>query len=579
MKPHDADGARSRLLDAERLERLLAAGTALVSTAELDALLAQLLEAAQELTGARYAALGVLDAERRQIERFLTRGVDPATHRAVGDPPRGRGILGVLIEDPRPLRLTDVTQDPRAYGFPSGHPEMRRFLGVPIVVRGRAWGNLYLTDKPRADFDAADEQVAVTLAAWAAIAVEHADLLRRLRERGSELERIVRSYEATATITRAVGAETRLDRVLDLIVKRGKALVDARAMLILLEDDAQLKVAAGAGEIDPAAIGRQIPVQGTTAAAVLQAVRPEHSDDVATRLRVASERLGVPVTANRLGVEDPHAALIVPLEFRSRKLGVLIAFDRVGAEGFAFDSEEQVLLLAFAAAGATAVATAQSAERRRLRERMAATERERQRWAHELHDQTLQSLAGFRVLIDAALERADPAAHERTLRTLATQVDTEIAQLRALITELRPATLDEQGLRPAIEHLAQQVADAHGIAVEADVALEQPTGDGPGAPPLAPDAETAVYRVVQEALTNVVKHAGARRVQIDVQRRDGGVDVTVADDGVGFDLDTPREGYGIAGMYERAELANGTLAITSRPGAGTTVRVWINPDG
>jgi signal transduction histidine kinase len=576
---HVSDGTNR--LGEERLGRLLAVGASLISTLDVDTLLPQLLEAAQELTGARYAALGVLDAERREIARFLTRGVDAATHRAVGDPPRGRGILGVLISDPRPLRLTEIEGDRRSYGFPSGHPQMHRFLGVPIVIGGVVWGTLYLTDKADGDFDDADERVATTLAAWAAIAVEHADLLERLRERGDRLERTVRNFEATTTITRAVGSETRLDRVLELIVKRGRALVGARALLILLRDDAALQIAAGAGEVDPDAIGRRIPVQGTTAAAVLRAVQPERVEDVAARLQVTSERLGVPVTANRLGVHDPQAALIVPLEFRSRKLGVLVAFDHAEGDAVAFDHDEQALLLAFAAAAATAVATAQSAERQRLRERMAAAEHERQHWAHELHDQTLQSLAGFRVLIDAALERGDPAEQERTLHTLATRVDAEIVQLRTLITELRPATLDEQGLRPAIEHLARQVAESEGIAVETDIALEMSEGHGTGAARsrLTPDTETAIYRVIQEALTNVVKHAGASRVTIGVRPRDGGVDLTVSDDGAGFDPNAPRDGYGIPGMYERAELANGTLAITSQPGGGTTVHVWLHADG
>ncbi|HKG04182.1 MAG TPA: GAF domain-containing sensor histidine kinase [Conexibacter sp.] len=563
----------SDVLDQARLERLMAVGATLVSEFELDTLLSHLLEVAQELTGARYAALGVLDEERREIERFLTRGMDPATHGAIGDPPRGRGILGVVVRDPKPLRVHDVGEDPRSYGFPSEHPRMHSFLGVPILIRGLAWGNLYLTDKRDGDFDAADEQAATTLAAWVAIAIEHADLYRRLRERGNRLERTVRNFEATATITRAVGGETRLERVLELIVKRGRALVGARALLILLQEGDGLQIAAGAGDVDPDAIGRSIPVQGTTAAAVLQAIRPERSDDVAARLRITSERLGVPVTAKHFGVRDPHTALTVPLEFRSRKLGVLIAFDSADGEALTFDGDQQVLLLAFSAAAATAVATAQSAERQRGRARLAAAERERQRWAHELHDQTLQSLASFRVLIDTALEVGDAGRNEQTLRTLAGRIDGEIEQLRALITELRPAALDEQGLRPAIEHLAQQVESSHGIAVETEVLLDAPGGSSK---PLAPDTETAIYRVVQEALTNALKHAGASHVRIGVRPRDGGVDVTIADNGAGFDPDAPRQGFGISGMYERAELGNGTLAITSRPGAGTTVQLWLH---
>ena len=557
----------------DHLQRLLDVGRSLVSELDVDAVLARLLGVARELTGARYAALGVLDEQRREIARFLTHGIDAATHRAIGDPPRGRGILRLLIEDPRPLRLHDLREHPRSYGFPAEHPRMRGFLGVPILIRGVAWGNLYLTDKQGGDFDADDAQTAVTLAAWVAIAIENARLYEQLRARHDRLERTVRNFEATTTVTRAVGAETDLRSVLELIVKRGRALVDARALLILLREEDDLTIAAAAGEVDGAVVGRSIPVQGTTAATILREVTAERSQDVAARLRVASDRLGVPMTADRLGVRDPRAALLVPLEFRGRRLGVLVAFDRI-AEQPTFDADQQALLLAFAASAATAVATAQSVERKRLRDSLAVAERERTRWAHELHDETLQGLAGLHVLIDGALAGGDPAAYERTLRTLGERIDAEIEKLRALIAELRPAALDTDGLQPAIERLAQDVSRAGGVAVDADVQLDAEASGSR----LSPETETAVYRLVQEALTNVVKHAHARRVSIEISSGAAGVTVTVRDDGAGFDPDAPRDGYGIAGMAERAELAGGTLSVTSRPGDGTTVQAWLHAD-
>jgi signal transduction histidine kinase len=555
-----------------RLHRLIGAGRALLSEFDVDPVLARLLGVARELTGARYAALGVLDDGGREIERFLTHGIGPATHTAIGDPPRGRGVLGLLIEDPHPLRLKDLREHPRSYGFPAGHPPMRGFLGVPILIGDVAWGNLYLTDKAGGDFDADDEETATILASWAAIAIEHARLHQRLRQRHDALERTVRNFQATTNVTRAVGADTDLGRVLELIVKRGRAVAGARALLIVLREDEDLSIAAAAGDVDSSVVGERIPVKDTTADTILREIKTERSRDVARRLRVTSDRLGVPMTSDRLGVHDPHAALVVPLEFRGRRLGVLLAFDRIGET--AFDAEQQTLLLAFAASAATAVATAQSVERERLRDTMASAERERTRWAHELHDETLQGLASLRMLVDRALADADPAAQARALRVLGERIDGEVAKLRALIAELRPAALDAHGLRPAIERLAAEVSSAGPLNVEAAVRL-QPDADERR---LAPETETAVYRVVQEALANVVKHADASRVSIEVAPCEGGIDVTVRDDGAGFDTEAPRDGYGIAGMAERAELADGTLVITSRPGAGTTVHAWLRAD-
>ena len=340
---------------------------------------------------------------------------------------------------------------------------MHSFLGVPVLIRGNAWGNLYLTDKQGGDFDAADEQTAVILADWAAVAIENASLYLRLQQRRDELEQVVQGLEATTAIARAVGAETQLDRVLELIVKRGRALVDARAMVILLRDGDEMEVAACAGEAEPDVVGRRIPVEGSTSGGLLRGTRPERIRDVANRLRISSDRLGVP---------DAHTALLVPLEFRGRALGVLVAFDRIGAE-MEFGAEQETLLQSFAASAATAVATAQTVEHERLRESMAAAEQERRRWARELHDETLQGLAGFQVLLSSALRRSDAASLERAVRTAVEQIGTEIEKLRMLITELRPAALDELGLQPAIESLASRVAAVEGLEVETEVSARR----------------------------------------------------------------------------------------------------------
>jgi len=549
------DAITSEELDEQRLSRLIEVGRSLVSQRDLETLLAQVLDVARELTGARYAALGVLDESRQSLARFVTRGIDPQTHRAIGELPHGRGILGLLIQEPRPLRLHDLRTHPRSYGFPANHPPMHSFLGVPILIRGNAWGNLYLTDKDSGDFGPTDEQTAIILADWAAVAIENADLYQRLQLRRDELEQVVQGLEATTAIARAIGAETQLDRVLELIVKRGRALVDARAMVILLRDGDEMEVAACAGEAEPGVVGRRIPVEGSTSGEILRGTRPERIRDVASRLRISPERLGVP---------DAHTALLVPLEFRARALGMLVAFDRIGAEQ-EFGAEQEALLQSFAASAATAVATAQTVEHERLRDTMAAAELERRRWARELHDETLQGLAGFQVLLSSALRRSDAESLEQAVRTAVEQIGTEIEKLRMLITELRPAALDELGLQPAIESLASRVAAVEGLEVETEVSL------GSDDERVAPELETAVYRLVQEALTNVIKHAHANSVSIEIVASDRHVDVAVRDDGVGFDPTLPREGFGITGMRERVGLADGTLTIASAPGNGTTV--------
>src|ERR1700677_2145442 len=177
--------------DSEELwiRRLLDVGRAVMSELDLGVVLDRVLQAGREITGARYAALGILNEERTELEQFLTAGVDDETHRAIGDLPRGRGVLGALIDDPRPLRLADRSQHSSSYGFPAGHPVMHSFLGVPIVIRGQTWGNLYLTEKRGAEFSAQDEEAAVILAGWAAIAIDHAQLHETSERRREDLEK------------------------------------------------------------------------------------------------------------------------------------------------------------------------------------------------------------------------------------------------------------------------------------------------------------------------------------------------------------------------------------------------------
>src|SRR6476469_8358199 len=284
-------------VDDDRFRRLIDIGSNLLSELDLEEVLKSVAEAARELTGARYAALGVLDRERRELERFINVGIDEETRRQIGNLPRGRGILGELIREPVPLRLRDINEHPHAYGYPPGHPPMHSFLGVPIAVRGEIYGNLYMTEKQGADeFDEPDEEAALTLATWAGIAIENARLYTSLSER-----------EAQVDIARTVGGETDVERVLDLIVKRARALVDARALLVLLRREDHLFVAASAGHIAADVRDIKVPIDDSVFGAAME-------EQVSQRL----ERGSPPSKAHLRERLEAEAALVVPLLFRGR---------------------------------------------------------------------------------------------------------------------------------------------------------------------------------------------------------------------------------------------------------------------
>jgi len=506
-------------LPGETLQRLLEAGRSIVAELDVQAVLERVLRTAAEVTDARYAALGVLGEDRRELERFLTYGISEQERRALGPLPRGHGLLGALISDPRPLRRD--TLDTR--NLPAGHPEMRTFLGVPILVRGEAWGNLYLCEKADGGrFTDADEDAVVVLAEWASIAIDNARLYERSEERREQLQRAVHRLEATTAIARAVGGETELDRILELIVERGRTLLDARGLLILLRGPRGLAVAAGAGDVPAGVRGRTVG----------------RDDRVEDALGLASA-----------------GGVLVPLAFRGRSLGMLVAFETPGA------GDDESLLQAFAASAATAVATARTVEEERLHEALRAAESERHRWARELHDETLQGLGALRMLLTAAVRSDDPETLRAGVRDCIGRLEGEIDGLRGLIRDLRPAALDELGLAAAIEGLASRVAERERLDVTARVDVPHRHD---------PALETAVYRVVQEAVTNAVRHSGAGHVEIQVRDRGELIELHVSDDGRGFDPDAPENGYGLSVMRERVALLRGELEITSSP-EGTTI--------
>jgi signal transduction histidine kinase len=537
----------------DRLRILVDAGIALSSELSLDALLQRLVDTAAELTGARYAALGVIDKTGQALERFLTSGLDDDARAAIGELPHGRGILGVLIRDAKPLRLEDLSRDPRSVGFPPEHPPMTTFLGVPIVLRGVAYGNLYLTEKRAGgEFTPEDEELTQLLAAQAAVAIENA----RLYESST---RWLRQLESLNEIGNALTSELELEPLLAIIARNLRELVDARLVLIALPDPGGwLRVAASDGEIALDESTMRLDPQSSKAGRVLERGRSERVDSVVDDPEVDQQ------FTRQLGVSS---GLYVPLVVQGRSIGVVVAHDKRGGDPN-FGADDVRLAEMFASRASTAVDLAERVSRDAVQRVVEAQEQERARLARELHDETGQALTSILLGLKSLEEAADTDEGRASVTALRELVVTTLRDVRGLAVELRPAALDDFGLVPALERLADTFREKTGL----NVALEAQLGDGR----LDPTLETTLYRIVQEALTNVLKHAEAQHVSISLVRKDGSISAVVEDDGRGFTPEAPpREALGLVGMRERVGLVGGRISIESAPGAGTTLAVEV----
>jgi signal transduction histidine kinase len=547
------EGGLAESAVGDRLRRLVEAGIAVTSELSLDAALQRIVEAAAQITDARYAALGVIDGSGEGLEQFVTAGLGPEERAAIGDLPRGRGILGVLIHDARPLRLDDLAADSRSVGFPPNHPPMKSFLGVPIMLRGIAYGNLYLTDKKDGGaFTAEDEDLAMLLAAQAAVAVENARLY-------ASATRWSRQLESLNEIGSALIAELDLDRLLDLVASSLRGLLTARCVLIKLPtDDDGMRIEAAAGEGSDELRGWVLPRTTSKAGRVLDRGRTERVDAILDDPEME------PVFARRFGF---RTGLYVPLLVRGRAIGVLAAHDKSTGTG-TFTDDDVRLAEQFVTRAAIAVDLSERVARDALRRVVRGQELERRRLARELHDETGQALTSILLGLKAVEEAKDDQALSEAAQDLRELVVATLQDVRRLAVELRPKALDDFGLVPAVERLVETFGDQTGIRVQVEARL--------GDERLPGEIETTVYRLIQESLTNVLKHAHASTVSVFLVRRDGKVTAVVEDDGRGFDQAGVREdGLGLTGMRERAALVGGRLTVETSTGGGTTIVVEV----
>ncbi|HMB18682.1 MAG TPA: GAF domain-containing sensor histidine kinase [Gaiellaceae bacterium] len=539
--------------DQERLRAVLDAAIAVSSELSLDAVLQRIVESAASLTGARYAALGVIDPSRQELERFVVTGIDEAAKEAIGDLPRGRGILGVLIRDATPLRLDDLGTDPRSVGFPPNHPPMRTFLGVPVLLRGVAYGNLYLTEKAGGSaFTEEDQEIVQLLAGQAAVAIENA----RLYESAT---RWLEQLQSLTDVGNALSTEIELPKLLELVVSRLRELIDARIVFIARpQPDGVVLIETIAGDGAEQLAGIRLDPMKSKTARVLERRRSERVDSLLDDPEVDQ------ATARKMGA---RTGMWVPLVVRDRPIGVLVAQDKEDTDA-RFTDEDLRIAEAFGERAAVAIDLSERVAKDALRRVVAGQELERQRLARELHDETGQALTSILLGLKAIEEAGNGQDVRRSVLELRELVVGTLQDVRRLAVELRPKALDDFGLIAALQRLAETFAEQTGIRMHVEAAL----GDSR----LPAETETALYRIVQEALTNVIKHAQAGTVSVVLTRKGDRVVAVIEDDGRGFDPEDMRdERLGLLGMRERIALVDGQLSVESRPGEGTTIAVEV----
>ncbi len=534
--------ARDVLKIQGRLRSLLKANQAIIEHLDLPVVLERIVAAAVELVDAKYGALGVI-AEDGTLEQFINVGMTPEEVAVIGHLPEGHGLLGAVIENPHPIRLENLSDDPRSVGFPAGHPPMGAFLGVPVRVRDEVYGNLYLSNNDSTPFSDEDEQLVVALAATAGVAIENARLFAETQRRQAWS---AASAEFTANLLAPENGSA-----IGSLVERIRELSDADVVWIMLQGEtpSELVIDTARGLDADAMHGSSVGVVDSLALAVLDGGQPRRVDD------------GAEV---RLSLSDGRAlgpAMAVPIMTAGLAQGVLLVARMPGARRFTPTDLEMAADFADQASVAMELEAA-----RADRQRMVVLE-DRGRIARDLHDHVIQQLFGTGLELQSIAGSLPMGpASDRILQSVA-NLDASISQIRTIIFALS-AQRDESGL--TVRHSILDLANELSSALDST-----PTVSFSGPVDLIVTGELAddVLAVAREALVNIVKHAGATHASVELHVRNGSVFLEVRDDGHGL-ADTHRRS-GIANLEERAVLRGGTFALES-DSAGTRL-LWQVP--
>jgi two-component system, NarL family, sensor histidine kinase DevS len=538
------DQAQDVVAARDRLRGLLRANRLIIGDLALPVVLRRIAEAARDLVQARYTALGVLGPDGG-LEQFIHVGVDEDTVARIGHLPEGKGLLGALIDDPHPIRLANLADDPRSAGFPEGHPPMRSFLGVPIRIRDEVYGNLYLTERAGGPFTAEDEELVAALAATAASAIDNARLY-------AEAGRRQRWLEASTEITRQL-LSSEGEPPLSVIARRLHEMADADIVAVVLPtaDQRRLMVEVATGEHAAQLTALTYPVEDTIAGVAINTGRPVLIGDV-------TQQETYTVHLAELTPVGPMMAL--PLLATKRSRGAVLVARVPGRRRF----NEADLDIATTFAQHAAVAL-ELADARADQQRMMLLE-DRDRIARDLHDHVIQRLfaAGLTVQSMAAGVGTDSGASR--LNRVVDDLDETIRQIRTTIFELRgPLAPRSSTVRSQIVGVAGEVAPALGFspALRFTGAVDTIVAD---------DLAADLIAVVREALSNIARHAHASAAEVEVTATPAELTVDVTDNGVG--IGESRRRSGLANLARRAERYGGSLTLPEHE--GTHLR-WTIP--
>ncbi len=528
-------------------DALLDAVMGIISDLDLRPTLERIVAAAAHLVDARFAALGVLDHGGEALSEFITIGLTEHERERIGTLPHGRGILGLLIREPYPLRLHDLRAHPDSYGFPEHHPPMTSFLGVPVRIGDRFFGNLYLTDKKGGDdFTEADEKGVVALAAAAAVAIENARLYDRLQRREGWLS-------ASAEIQRMLLGHGTLAEALQLVTDRARDLTGADVGLIVLEqDDGRLRVETTSGDAS-----HEVPAELARESVIVDVVE-----------RGATVELGSGVLL--AGLEFLEGTVMVPFVGPWGTGGALVVGsrpERAARPGRYWLADHLDTLQSFAAQASLAMDRAQARE-----DRLAlALQHDRDRIARDLHDLVIQRLFAAGMSLQAATRLPTRDEEIGRIRAAVGELNVTIKQIRQAIYELGRDPHESGDLRGQIHEIVRAAEQRIGVRVQLDMT-------GPIDSLVSDTVRPQLVAVLVECLSNVARHAKARSASVDlVVGVSPGIALTVVDDGVGFG--TPERFSGLRNLHERATALGGRCVVSSEVGQGTTVewRVPLEP--
>ncbi len=526
-----------------RLRALLRATQAVMEQSDLTLVLRSIVEAGIELVGAQYGAMGVISPEGDALEQFLYVGMTDEEAARIGHLPEGGGLLGALVTDPHPIRLSRMADDARAVGFPVNHPPMGSFLGVPVRVRGEVFGNLYLTNHEDGDFTEEDEQLIEALALTAGFAIDNARLLAESQNRAAWMT-------AAAELSAGI-ISTPLETAFDLLVNRVRAVsrADQITLLIPNPEDGKFRVAAVSGSGEGTLRGSAVDPSTAFAGEVL--------DDAAPHARPKQHPADPdPLLVSIDGVTGP--AIAVPLRTRARFWGVLCIartpdgnrFTPAEIEGAADLASRASLALELARAGEDSQRALLADDRRRI--------------ARDLHDHVIQQLFGAGLGLQALGSSLGPGPDADTLTQTIDQLDDAIGQIRTVIFAL--SHRDDASVRHRILDVVGELSGSarRPPAIRFTGPVDLTVRDG---------VATDVVAVVRELLSNAIHHAHADHISLEVAVVDGHVTVVVEDDGVGIGTTARRSG--LSNLADRAADRRGGFEIDSSEG-GTTAR-WTAP--